>query len=370
MASSSGSNNNNNSNVLLCSSERDFILEGCYANCRLDGRTCTDYRYYSIITGSTSSQQPDIKNNDNMMTTPNHDDNPPLILSNGSARLISTINGGNDYNSAIHLLCSIKASIVSPSIHEPNHGAIELHVDGISSTSNNITKRNKKDVYDEIQLLLSNILLHRFVDVSSLCIVPGLYVWRLQIDLFILTASAGNIIDSASHVIRAALHNTLLPTITTTVPAPTALMNIVDSKQQQQDNNQNKIELIVDGDIINAKPPKGVEYTPMIVTITIMKYISSSSSQYILILDPTAEEESCCYAQIHVSIIMNNNNNPIVDSMIKTGIGSLPQTLVMKCIQMAIEYSLRIQHECYIYVTSDPNVVTLPLRLQGQISIQ
>jgi exosome complex RNA-binding protein Rrp42 (RNase PH superfamily) len=159
------------------------------------------------------------------------------------------------------------------------------------------------------------------------------------------------------------------------------------------DHNNSKIELLVDGDIIHAKPPQGIEYSPLLVTITIMKY----KSNYILVLDPTAEEEACSYAQIHIAIIHSTSETtttttntttttakpsdivsssyPMVDSVLKTGYGSLPHTLMIQCIQMAIQYSVSIHQEHYKYVTLTTNTTTsnnnnnLP-RLQEEFLIQ
>jgi exosome complex RNA-binding protein Rrp42 (RNase PH superfamily) len=362
--------------TVISKSEMEFILDGCRDDCRIDGRKCTDYRTYSIITGiskelSSSKTAEQLKNRSNTTTsstrTINNETitgrNPPLILSNGSARIISASDGNN-----LHMLCSVRAEIVTPAPSNPNVGVVELHVEGISSSistmNNNNSTTKRRRIEDEIQATLSKLLLNYIVDIQSLCIVPEYYCWKLNIDLFLLTASnCGSIIDSASHVIRAAVQNTLLPSIqvvstsTSSSSSATALPRL----QNQQDQftvktatqgttttTTTNIELVVDGDITAARPPIGADSAPIVVTVSVMKCVAIEKStttipRYVFVLDTTAEEEACSYARIHVTIVPTQvdteQQQSTVCSISKTGYGSLSPQLLPSCIATAITAS-------------------------------
>lgn len=374
------------SSTVLCDSEREFILDGCRDDCRIDGRTRNEFRSYTIITSTRFDKDKKPQHNQQQQ---------PLVLSNGSARLISAANGGCN---SLHVLCSVKAEIVQPSLNRLNEGIVQLYVDGFTSasfggSSTSIGSGNKRRKEEEIQSLLSKLILDHVVDKKALCIVPGQYVWKIHIDLYFLSASAGSILDSSSHVIRAALQNTFLPSVTAVNVASTTTNNINNNNNNAKNESSNRFDVVVDGDITSAVTPPGVHTAPIVVTVTIMKCKDLSISnglakQYVFIVDATAHEEACSYAQVRISLCVddntndNNDNNEInendskkrqknhqntnndtsknssslkvtIYSIIKTGLGSLSNQLFTTCVTIATDAAYKAQNAHYLCASTN-----------------
>mmetsp|Transcript_18243 Transcript_18243/g.28190 ORF Transcript_18243/g.28190 Transcript_18243/m.28190 type:complete len:358 (+) Transcript_18243:42-1115(+) len=267
-------------------SEMNYIVEGCRDNMRLDGRTCQDYRHYTLSTQSSSSSTTTTSNGGG-----NDDGNDttigPLVLSNGSARIL--LPGGGT-----HVLCSVKADLVHPAPGiTPSEGVLELHVDhAISPSSSSRHQRRQADM--ELQSLLRKLFLPHAVDRQALCIVPHQYVWRLNIDVLIF-ACQGNLVDICAMVMRAALQQTKLPHITPI----SATTNKTDgsSVTKKSSSSSATSDLAVDGDIIHARRPPGIENCPVIVTTNILKCRPT-----VMLLDATKEEEACASCQVSVAV--------------------------------------------------------------------
>lgn len=373
MAAVSSSSSLNNNTILLCNSEREFLCDGCRDDCRMDGRKRNEFRTYSILTGSAAS----VHNGNNQQQQ------SPLILSNGSARLMNA--SVCNHNNAIHIVCSVKADVVAPTMNHPQEGIVEINVDGISSSSN---KRRTSRMYDEITSLLNLLLLEHIVDKKQLCIVPNQHVWKLNIDIYLLSSNmttTNNIIDPISHIIRAALYDTLLPSISVVSKEETKSDNHTISGElirygSTQSNQNQTVELVVDGDIQSADRPPGIDAGPIIITVTIMKCsnVSQSSSQYVLLFDATLEEVLCSYAQLHVSIILPTTKatatplkQPIICGIIKSGYGSLPSTLLPKCISSVMEIvTSGAVDRSYCAATTSSHSTNNMFLLQEQFAIQ
>jgi exosome complex component RRP42 len=153
------SNNLTLNDCLISSSEQRFILEGCLDHCRQDGRARNQTRPYSIVSGSTSGDNANANGSDNN----NNNAASPLVLSNGSARLLLP-------TGETHIICSIKAEIVHPSSLHPQKGVLELAVDTLNASSRN----------EELESTLLHLLGDFMVDYQQLCIVPHFYVWRFD----------------------------------------------------------------------------------------------------------------------------------------------------------------------------------------------
>jgi len=244
----------------LSSSEVTYILEACRDNIRLDGRTRTELRQYTLL------------------------QNAPLSLSNGSARIL--MGGG-----ATHVLCSCKAELVKPSPLQPHQGVVELHVD--------LLQNQQRQQEEFLQTTLSKLLLQHVVNLEKLCVVPGSYVWRLGVDVLILSKSGGSVMDTCSRVIRAALLNTQLPLVTPThKPQQSSVMTTTPPSSSNAGGAQ--VDLAVDGDICHAVPVPGVEDCPLVVTVHVMKCPPKNSTA--LVVDASLQEEACAECQVRVAV--------------------------------------------------------------------
>lgn len=273
----------NKEKAIISSSEQKFIIEGCQENCRQDGRSRPEFRPYLTVVGDSSSTS----------TSTDTDDlpqQPPLVLSNGSARVFLA-------TGETHILVSAKAELVVPALSRPNEGVIDVHVDLMQ----------KRD--EDLESILSSLLLPHLVDTEKLCIVPNHYVWRLHLDLLIMSSDGGSLLDACSQGIHAALVNTLLPKV-----------SYVAAQIGE------KPTLQVDGDITSAACIPGVEQAPVIVTVSMLK----SRNTPVFILDATAEEEACAYAQVHVVLDRSVPEKPTICALHKAGGGSLPFSLLQE----------------------------------------
>mmetsp|Transcript_9440 Transcript_9440/g.28166 ORF Transcript_9440/g.28166 Transcript_9440/m.28166 type:complete len:296 (-) Transcript_9440:50-937(-) len=270
----------------ISSSESKFIIDGCRDDCRADGRSRKDFRLYSSVVGD-------------------------FALSYGSARIFLA-------TKETHVLVSIKAELVVPASSAPTEGAVEVHVDYMQGT-------NSRD--DDLESTLSNLLVPHLVDKRQLCIAPGHFVWKLNIDLFVITYKGGSLIDACSHGIHSALQQTLLPRITV-VPA--------------NEGGGSKPTVQVDSDIKAAKKIPGVENAPIIVTVSLLKH----KKKPVMIVDATGEEEICAFSKVHVVLDRGDQSpsskkrrEPMICALYKAGGGALPFALLQDVTSFVLEAS-------------------------------
>jgi exosome complex component RRP42 len=361
--------------AMLSQSEVDYIKGGCLEDCRVDGRSCREFRHHSLAVSSSSP------------SSASH--SPLLIRSNGSARML--LDG-------THVLCSIKADIVRPSEMRPNQGAIELSVEyhphASGSTTGGGGGRNKsRNDEDVLQQLLEDLLLPHLLDLTSLCLVRGELAWRLSVDLLVLSCGAGcssasagpgALLDAGAMTIIAALQNTWLPSVTVIAkdddgegetdskgPKPSSLGL---GRGRDINNDATTAELVVEGDMAKAQRvfeltnkekgdgdgdddagqqqqhPRGAIH---LVTVTILKCYATSPSaheppaaRYVSLLDATCDEVACSHCQIHVAIrsgpAANGSADPerkaaaVVCALQTSGGGAVHSSLISDASQLAI----------------------------------
>mmetsp|Transcript_23564 Transcript_23564/g.50123 ORF Transcript_23564/g.50123 Transcript_23564/m.50123 type:complete len:297 (-) Transcript_23564:24-914(-) len=272
----------------ISSSESKFIIEGCRDGCRVDGRSRRDFRLYSSVVGD-------------------------FALSHGSARIFLA-------TKETHILVSIKAELVVPASYAPTEGAVEVHVDYMQGNKNN------RD--DDLESTLSNLLVPHLVDKKKLCIAPRHFVWKLNIDIFVITSGGGSLIDACSQGIHAALQQTLLPKIKV-VPA--------------SESGGNKPTIQVDSDIKAAECIPGVENSPVIVTVSLLRHRKTP----VMIVDATGEEEACAFARVHVvldrgkpsSSPSKKKREPMICALHTAGGGALPFALLQDVTSFVLEAS-------------------------------
>ena len=288
--------------ILLGQSERDYILAGCRQDCRLDGRTCHEVRPYVLVEAAED----------------------PLILSHGSARLQSA-NACHDGGST-ELLCSVKAELVQPALNQPEQGVVEIFVDTLAV---GISRR----LCDDLQATLTHLLGNSVVDTRALCVLPHVYAWRLQIDVYVVS-HAGSLLDAASRVVRAALQSTKLPMIDVLPTASHESMH----QEPSEATSAASASVVVDGDIHHASSLPGVDEGPVIVTVTILQSLDANNRPTTsLVLDATAAEEACAVAQVHVSVVQKGDGAPTITAVRKTGTGGLPVALLPDITRLAIQ---------------------------------
>lgn len=347
-----------NLSTQISPSERQYILDGCADNCRNDGRTTQEMRPYTIVTSSeTDSSGAD-----------GQEGQPPLILSNGSARLFLSSSG----TAATHILCSVKAELGHPSEDNPYEGNIQIHVeDSLGGAA--LSRRQSQEERNYLQAIISELLAPNLLDLRSLCIMPHHYAFTINIDVEILSGSAGNLIDCCGHIIRAALQNTLLPSI---VPSSTAKNSSTSSSSTgKEPTGSTSSDLLLDSDIRHAKSPAGLERAPVVVTVTVCQRPPSSvaaGNSFLLLLDATLEEESCSFCQVHVAVDLGEGadggkSEPEICALRKTGAGSLPWALLPDITALAIS-AVPTANDSFQYSKAATAELLGPL--QGQFAIQ
>jgi len=270
----------------ISSSESKFIIEGCRDNVRIDGRSRKDFRLYSSVVGDFS-------------------------LSHGSARIFLT-------TKETHILVSVKAELVVPASSALEEGAVEVHVEYMQG--NHSSNRD-----DDLESTLSNLLVPHLVDKGKLCVAPKYFVWKLSIDVFIITSGGGSLIDACSQGIHSALQQTLLPKLTV-VPASKGMGN--------------KPTIQVDSDIKMAKTIPGVENAPTIVTVSLLRHRKAP----VMIVDATGEEEACAFARVHVVLDRGTSSSkktrkPMICALHTAGGGALPFALLQDVTSFVLEAS-------------------------------
>jgi exosome complex RNA-binding protein Rrp42 (RNase PH superfamily) len=222
-----------------------------------------------------------------------------------------------------HLLVSVKAELVVPASSAPMEGAIEVHVDYMQGNNN-------KSGDDDLESTLSNLLVPHLVEKEKLCIAPTYFVWKLNIDLFVITSGGGSLIDACSQGIHAALQQTMLPRLKV-IPAT--------------EGRGNKPTVQVDSDIKVAEHIPGVEKSPIIVTVSLLRHRKTP----VMIVDATAEEEACAFARVHVvldrgkaSLSLSSSKKktaPMICALHTAGGGALPFALLQDVTSFVLEAS-------------------------------
>lgn len=270
----------------ISSAESKFIIEGCHDGCRVDGRSRRDFRLYSSVVGD-------------------------FDLSFGSARVFLP-------TKETHILVSVKAELVIPARNKPKEGKVEIRVDYMQGNYN-----SNRD--DDLESVLSNLLVPHLFDKKRLCILPNHFAWKLNVDVFVITSSGGSLIDACSHGIYSALQNTLLPNISVI--------------RANNEGGQNRPTIQVDSDMKAAERIPGVEHVPVIVTVAVLKH----KKVPVMIADATWEEEACAFAKVHVVLDRGDTKMTSSSSSIcalhKAGGGALPFALLQDVTSFVMEAS-------------------------------
>lgn len=287
-------------NLHLASAEMRYIIEGCVNDMRNDGRSVRDFRPYGITPSSSSSSS---SASASSVSTAAMASSAPLVLSNGSSRV--TLPGSDT-----DVLCSVRAELVIPSALHPSDGVVELNVDLLPTATSVAGGDNRRRRTEEMEIsaILTDLLLPHVVDRSALCVIPGKYVWRLNVDVMVLTCD-GNVVDVCALAIRSAIRSTVLPMVT---PVAKAGADNDDGKRGggsgSGSGSSGKVsdDFVVDGDIAKASLPPGAESCPVVVTVFVLDKErgknSGGSGGSVFIVDARSDEEICSSTRISVSV--------------------------------------------------------------------
>lgn len=254
--------------VVLSEAEKVYILHGVQDDLRIDGRGCEDYRGIEVETDVVSN------------TT-------------GSARVKI---GHTD------VLVGVKAEMATPKLDRPNEGYLEFFVDCSANATPEFEGRGGEELGTEIANMLYKIFDNKSsIDLETLCVLPREHCWTLYIDVLLLECG-GNLFDTVSIGVKAALFNTRIPKVSVL----------------EDDEGTKEIELSDDPyDCMRLN----VEGVPCIITL--------SKIGHRHVVDATLQEEACSLASVLVAV----NSKGTLTCMRKMGKGSLDPESIFEMIE-------------------------------------
>uniref|UniRef100_UPI00358FBF87 exosome complex component RRP42 n=1 Tax=Myxine glutinosa TaxID=7769 RepID=UPI00358FBF87 len=257
------------SSILLSDAERAYIAHGVQAGVRCDGRAHVDYRQLEL--------ELDVVSN-----------------TNGSSRVRL---GSSD------VLVGVKVEMGTPKPDSPSEGYVEFFV----SCSANATLEFDGRGGDELATMITNSLYCAFNNPSCLprqtvCIVPGKHCWILYVDVLILEYG-GNMLDTASLAVKAALRNTRIPTV----------------EVAKNEEGIQEVELSDDPFDCMQLDTRNV---PCFVTL------NKIGKQFVV--DATPEEEACCLAKLLLAL----RSDGTLTAFLKEGTSSLDPESIFEMVQV------------------------------------
>lgn len=233
----------------ISEAERRFLLDGIDQGLRNDGRGCFDYRRVSLEVGT-------------------------IPTATGSCRLRA---GETD------ILVGVSCDIVKPSRETPDEGRFHISVELAASVSVDLVDSwYAEDAGQKLSVLLESLCAgNETIDRKALCVTPGVFAWEVHADVVVF-ASGGNLLDSVSLALCAALGETLLPK--------------VEASEAMEEGE--RMSLTVD-DRPEVGSPIPLRRLPLCVTVAQLRGPTRSCS---FLLDATPEEELCAEAMISVVV--------------------------------------------------------------------
>jgi len=235
-------------------------------------------------------------------------------------------------SSSTQVTCSVYGQVIPcpKPYDQPNHGVVLFQVDaspmacigwessssssGVmdgESTSSTSSSATTKLFCNRIQRNLErNILIGGVLDVESLCIVSGKWVWRLVVSVIILD-HGGNCLDMAMLATMAALRHYRRPHVdilSTATTATTAKNDYNLPRNMDDDEVEQGDQEILEQDDLMIQPtissgiqvihsddreptPLPLHHTPLLVSFALFSDPTASSSTIAALLDPSFREE-------------------------------------------------------------------------------
>ncbi|KAL5467333.1 hypothetical protein EMCRGX_G031546 [Ephydatia muelleri] len=226
--------------------EREYIVSGVNEDFRTDGRSCKDYRHFTLETGVVSN-------------------------TSGSARIKLD---------RTCVVVGVKAELGVPTLAKPSEGRIEFSVDCCALATPEFEGREG----EELGSHLAHELLKAYsnsgcLDLSSLAVIPGQQCWVLYVDALVLEWGGGGVLESLSVAVVAALKVTRIPRLIISGEGE-------DMEFEVSDNPHDVVKLDVKG-------------APVIITL-------SQIGNHFLV-DASMQEELCASARLFVAINSSQN---------------------------------------------------------------
>lgn len=230
----------------ISASERRYLLDGVAHGLRNDGRGCFDYRRITFETGMIPTAE-------------------------GSCRLRA-----GDTDLIVGVKCEMVA--VKPGRARPDAGHFQIVVECAASVSRALIDGfTGDDLGRHLAAMLESLCAGEdVIDRRALCVAPGAFVWEVFVDVLVL-ASGGNLLDSVSLALCAALSETLLPKV-----------EVEESMEEGE-----TVQLRVD-DRPEMGTPFPLRKIPLCVTV------AQINGKFLF--DVTPEEEVCADAMICVVV--------------------------------------------------------------------
>lgn len=176
------------------------------------------------------------------------------------------------------MLVGVKCDMTKPRPQRPDAGHFQISVECATSVSIALTEGwNADDWGRQLSVLLESLCAgDNVIDRRALCIVPGLFAWEVHVDVLVLT-SGGNLLDSVSLALCAALGETLLP-------------------------NAEVLEAMEEGEVVQLKVDDRPEAGRAFPLLRLPLCVTVAQLQGRMLLDVTAEEELCADAMLCVVV--------------------------------------------------------------------
>ena len=256
--------------LLISTNEREFILRALRENeLRVDGRGPLDVRRVGYRFGPKDGQ---------------------CEVTLGQTRVLAVVS----------------ATLEPPRGGRANEGSVSINVEFSPMASPNFEPGRPGEEASEVAVILERSLRETgAVDVESLCVLAGKYVWNIRCDIHVLDA-CGNIVGASSLAACAALLSFKRPEAT------------VSNETRQ---------VIIHPATVREPVPLAIRHTPLAVTFGFFE----EPNDGLIIMDPTVKEEKVSDGEM---VVVLNAHDELCAVHKGGGVG-VAAGEVMRCVRLA-----------------------------------
>lgn len=260
--------------LLISTNEREFILRALRENeLRVDGRGPLDVRRVSYRFGPKDGQ---------------------CEVTLGQTRVLAVVS----------------ASLEAPKGGRANEGRLTMNVEFGPMASPNFEPGRPGQDASEVAVILERAFTETgAVDVESLCVLAGKFVWNVRCDVHVLDA-CGNIVGASSLAVAGALRSFRRPEATV---APATRQVVVHSPDQRE------------------PIPLAIRHTPVAVTFGFFEGLDG-----VLLIDPSIKEKQVVDGEM---VVVMTNHDELCAVHKGGGVGVAPGE-VMRCVRLASRVSV------------------------------